>query len=61
MGLNLSDHQLLYAEDIIYKPSVNYRSKTSNRYAKNNGKGTQVYHWRKPTKYKRARGIRENL
>ena len=50
MGSNLSDHQLniglLYAEDVIYKPNDNHKSKTSNRYAKNNNKekGIQVPH-----------------
>ena len=44
MSLNLSDHQLnrlLYAEDVIYKPNENHKSKTSNRHAKNNEKGIQ--------------------
>ena len=36
-------YKLLYAENVIYKPNGNHKSKTSNRYTKNKEKGTQVY------------------
>ena len=40
MTINLK-YRILNAEDTIYKPKGNHKSKTMNRYAKNNEKGIQ--------------------